>query len=258
MCYIIRLDCRHEEDKYTVQYLQTIAEEQINNFSIFPWHHGCTDNIYMYVALTRPNGLRGRAVTVESLRKDKPNVCGWMTVRHEDSIGEVVFLASRKSPDRSYGGVGTALLDVFYTDCLEGTLNHGVPTKFIYLASLPAAKSFYMQAFRDKKTGAHTINRYDKPKAFFEMKPDSHDLYLPVSALPTARFMRQTTRRRPQSPGNQEVDMLMEIKEELDEEYAEKLERLLQSDKKDEVVLYLLAGYAQGGVDGVMEMLDEM
>lgn len=258
MCYIIRLDCRNAEDQAIAQHLQNVAEEQINHFSIHPWHHGCTENIYMYVALTRPHGLRGKAVTIESLQNDRPNVCGWMTVRHEKGEAEVMLLASRQSADRSYGGVGTALLDLLYTDCLEGKLNNGVPTKFIHLVSLPNAKPFYMQVFRDKKTGKHTTNSFGNPKAFFEMKQDSYHLYMPVRALPSARFMRQTTRKRPESPTNTDLKLLLDLRDELDDEHAKKLEHLLQSDDSDNNVLYLIAAYSENDIEGVEEMLDSL
>jgi hypothetical protein len=260
MCYIVRLDCRNKEQKEIANHLQGAAEAQVDHFNtIHPWRHGCTENIFMYVAITRPHGLRAREeLTLEHIMRDRPNICGWMTVHATREKAEVVFLASRKSTDNSYAGIGTALLDTLYKDCMEGTL-YGQTVDFIYLFALPSAKSFYMQVFRDKRTGlAKEQNIFGQPKSFFEMKPESLYLYLPVRSPPTARFVRNSTRPRPSQVSRTDYDHVHEIMEELDEEYASKLETLLRQSEREQTVLYISAAYEMDGVDGVEEMIDSL
>ena len=215
-CQLVVLDCG--KDAIRIAYLAGIAAAQKNQFnSVFPWEQKCTKSGYkVYVAFDG-----------EVSPPNVPKLCGWATVQFANKYAYVVEISTANS---SFKGVGTAIF---------AHIENELKVDFIYLISLPSAKSFYTKI------------------GFLTMNLDLPYMYKTVNKAPSKQFIKAQLHKQAQQAIAEEQDMhdeLCEIAEELSSPMTRRFWNYIKADKVNKYII--LDAYSSDQIEGVRELLN--
>lgn len=214
-CQLVVLDCG--KDATRIAYLAGIAAAQKNQFNyIFPWEEKCTKSGYkVYVAFEG-----------EASPPNVPKICGWATVQFANKCAYVLEISTANS---RFKGVGTAIF---------AHIENEKKVDFIYLISLPSAKSFYAKI------------------GFLKMDPDLPYMFKTVNKAPSQQFIDAQLEKQAQQAMAEEQDVqdeLSEIAEELPSPMKRRFWNYIKADKDNKYIM--LDVYNADQIEGVRDLL---
>lgn len=202
-CSLIVLDCI--KDKYMIQQLTKLAEEQKSNFiRIFPWESSCKKGDKLYVAID----LDVFADLKETLRSSKPLICGWARVSFEKTdktegsqkLAYIIEIAASTNKNK-FQGIGTDIVKEVEKEDID----------FIKLTALPTALSFY------QKIGFYEQSNI--PYLFKEIREKPKNAYI--------QFLINEKKERDRLLKEENAEIFDEILDELDSEDQKRFHKFL-------------------------------
>lgn len=223
-CKIKIFDCKKEEDRRIISFLQGVAASQKHYFHhIFPWESKCV-NQRIYVSYSGEINI-----------KTPPTICGWLNLYIEKDKylkrGYITQLSARAAKDINFKGIGSSLIKAVDDDAKNLKLN------FIYLNPLENVIGFY------------------KKQAYDYISPAKKIMIKVFGKQPLKEWLERY--EKISSPDdNDNVNDIIEELLEIDEKLTQKLKGLIKKDKEQKYTLLSIYEKNQDIYD-VIEWLEE-